>query len=131
MKINWLYSIVTLLLCFYCNVLFSQDKGTYIDNVMITVPTSGAATSSENLIFLTPCSNFYAKDGKAWIKVDLGENYEFGNTDFGIPFEISMDLDIRILTNDPSSDPSISFNVELNNNKPRKYHIPRSQSVYR
>ncbi|MDO6761759.1 hypothetical protein Q4566_16240 [Tamlana sp. 2_MG-2023] len=117
MKINLLYIKVTLFLCLFCNVLFSQDKGTYIDNTMINVPNEGGAVSSESLNFVTPCGNFYVLNGKAWIKVDLGENYEFGNDNYGIPFDITMDLDIRILTDDPSSDPSISFNVQLNNNK--------------
>jgi len=118
MKINWLYIKVIFILCLSCNVLFSQDKGRYIDHTMINVPSTGGAASSADLSFVIPCGNFYVIDGKSWIKVDLGENYEFGNDNFGIPFEISMDLDIRILTDDPSSDPAISFNVQLNNSKP-------------
>ncbi len=117
MKIKYLYSAILFLGCMLFNGLFSQDKGVYLDNTMISIPNAGQS-SSGRLDFITPCSNFSVKEGKSWVKIDLGENYEYGFNNFGIPFEITIALDLKILTDDASIDPSISFTVVLDNNRP-------------
>ncbi|WP_438422959.1 hypothetical protein [Aquimarina macrocephali] len=117
MKINWSLTRIIFLLFLASSTLFSQDKGVYLDNVMLSIPGAGESTSG-NLSFITPCSTFNVNEGKVWVKIDLGENYEFGYDNFGVPFEIGMDLEIKVLTDNPGTDPAISFKVELNNNKP-------------
>lgn len=117
MKINWSLTRIIFLLFLASGTLFSQDKGVYLDNVMLSIPGTGESTSG-SLNFITPCSTFNVNEGKVWVKIDLGENYEFGYDNFGVPFEIGMDLEIKVLTDNPSIDLAISFKVELNNNKP-------------
>ncbi len=119
MKINWSITRVIFLLCFTCSILSAQDKGVYTDNTMLAIPTTGQS-SLGNLDFITPCSSFDVNEGKVWVKVDMGENYELGYDNFGIPFEVTLDLDLKINTvsNASQFNPTISFKVELNNNKP-------------
>ncbi len=117
MKINWSITKIIFLLCFTCNVLLAQDKGIYLDNTMLSIPGVGQS-SSGSLNFITPCSTFKVNEGKVWAKIDLGENYEFGYDNFGIPFEIELDLALKVLTQNSSNGPTISFRVKLNNNTP-------------
>jgi len=88
-----------------------------LDNTMLSIPAAGQS-SSGSLDFITPCSNFNVNSGKVWVKIDLGENYEFGYDNFGVPFQITLDLDLKLDSSSGSFDPEISFKVELDNNKP-------------
>ncbi|MBP2832841.1 hypothetical protein J8281_11650 [Aquimarina sp. U1-2] len=117
MKINWSLTKIIFLFCLTLSSLFAQDKGIYLDNTMISIPASGES-STGTLNFITPCSDFNVNSGKVWVKIDMGENYELGYDNFGVPFEITMDLDIKLDTNSSRFDPEISFTVALNNNKP-------------
>lgn len=95
---------------------YAQDKGSYMNSVAIAIPDTGS--SEANISLPTPCFNFLVKEGKAWIKIDLGENYELGSSTKGTPFQITAALDLKVVTSDPANSPSISFDIEINNNKP-------------
>ena len=82
---------------------------------MIAVP-SGSPTSG-SLNFMTPCSTFKVSNGKIWIKIDLGDQYQFGSNSIGIPFNINVNLDL-VLQTSAATNPTINFDLTLNNSKP-------------
>ncbi|WP_298487867.1 hypothetical protein [uncultured Maribacter sp.] len=96
--------------------LHSQDLGVKTDNTMIAVPTSGITTTG-SLNFTTPCSNFIVQNGKVWVKLDLGQQYNFGSGTVGIPFDITVNLDV-ILETTGAVNPTINFDLNLDNQKP-------------
>lgn len=96
--------------------VISQDLGVQTDYTMIAVPSTGTSTSG-NLNFTTPCSDFEVREGTVWVKLDLGDQYHFGTGTTGIAFDINVDLDLTLETSE-GTDPTISFDVNLNNQRP-------------
>lgn len=94
----------------------AQEIGLRTDKTMMAVPTTGNTTSG-SLNFTTPCSDFEVQEGKVWVKLDLGEQYGFGSSAAGIVFDINVNLDLTLETS-AASNPTINFDVNLNNQKP-------------
>ena len=97
--------------------LAAQETQIGKKNTMISVPVSGAS-SSGTLSFPNFCNPSVAQGGKVWVKIDMGENYDLGNNNAGHLFNVTVDLDIQLIVPEGSVEPSINFNVSLDNNKP-------------
>jgi len=103
--------------CLFCiTQLRGQELGVISDHAAIAVPSMGNSTTG-SLTFPTPCSDFLVKQGKTWVKLDLGEQYGYGGGTAGILFDIEVNLDLTLLTSG-GADPTINFDVALNNQNP-------------
>jgi hypothetical protein len=94
----------------------AQELGVLSDNTMIAVPSTGNTTNG-SLNFTTPCSDFYVKGGKTWVKIDLGQQYGFGSGTAGLLFDINVNLDLSLITSG-GANPTINFDVNLDNQNP-------------
>ncbi len=94
----------------------AQELGVRSDHTMIAVPSSGNTTTG-SLNFTTPCSDFYVKGGKTWVKIDLGQQYGFGSGTAGLLFDINVNLDLTLVTSG-GTNPTINFDVNLDNQNP-------------
>ncbi|MBR9855901.1 MAG: hypothetical protein GYB37_15225, partial [Algicola sp.] len=117
MRIQNFYAKIIALCCFIIvQNLRSQELGVVSDNITIAVPFNQNNTSG-SLDFITPCTDFDIKNGKVWVKIDLGEQYGFGSNAAGLLFDINVNLDLA-LTTVGDNNPSINFDINLNNQNP-------------
>ncbi len=117
MRIQNFYARLFALCCFIAvQNLQAQELGVLSDHAMIAVPINQNATTG-SLDFITPCSDFHVKDGKTWLKIDLGQQYGFGSATAGLLFNIDINLDLTLVTSG-NADPTINFNIKLDNQNP-------------
>lgn len=94
----------------------AQDLGIYSNYTMLGVPLSGSKSKGE-LNFINGCGDvFKVNQGKVWVKLDLGKNYELGSNNAGKLFDIEVDLQLALTTS--GDEPAVNFQVNLDNNKP-------------
>ncbi|UII80112.1 hypothetical protein [Flagellimonas sp. CMM7] len=117
MRIKNLFIKLTAIACFIAiQAVGAQELGVRSDQTMIAIPSNGNATSG-SLNFTTPCSDFFVKNGKTWVKIDLGQQYGFGSGTAGLLFDINVNIDLTLVTSG-GTDPTINFDVNLDNQNP-------------
>lgn len=116
MKVNYKHSLIPLLLLAFIYSSKAQDLGIYTNYTAINVPAGGTPTNGK-LNFINSCEDaFKVNEGKVWVKLDLGENYELGSNSAGELFDITVDLQLALTTS--GDEPLVNFSINLNNNKP-------------
>jgi len=115
MKIFGDFNKIAIALLFFSTAVFGQNRGIYTDQVSIAVPTTGSTTTQTLNIQSPTCTNFKVQDGQAWLALNFGEDYEFGN---GLVFDVLANVRVSIITTNPAVVNAIDFEVELDNSNP-------------